>query len=55
MNKFKVNQKLLFKAAIVFHFKPYKKYELLFSFQVPHHSKYFIQLLIDPQKCDFSF
>jgi len=32
MNKFKANQKLLFKAEIVFSLKPLEKYEILFSF-----------------------
>jgi len=32
MNRFKVNQELLFKAATVFHLRPLEKYEVLFSF-----------------------
>jgi len=32
MNRFKANQKLLFKAKIVFNLKPLEKYEILFSF-----------------------
>jgi len=32
MGRFKVNQKLLFKAATVYHLKPLEKYEILFSF-----------------------
>ena len=32
MIKFKVNQKLLFKAATVYHLRPLDKYKVLFSF-----------------------
>ncbi|MFH1939429.1 MAG: hypothetical protein ABIK21_04690 [bacterium] len=32
MNKFKANQKLLFKAETVFNLRPLEKYEILFSF-----------------------
>ena len=32
MNRFKAKQKLLFKAATVFHLRPLEKYEVLFSF-----------------------
>jgi len=32
MNRFKANQKLLFKAEIVFNLRPLEKYEILFSF-----------------------
>ena len=32
MNRFKANQKLLFKAKTVFNLKPLEKYEILFSF-----------------------
>ena len=32
MNRFKANQKLLFKVKTVFNLKPLEKYEILFSF-----------------------
>jgi hypothetical protein len=32
MNRFKANQKLLFKAETVFNLRPLEKYEILFSF-----------------------
>ena len=32
MNRFKANQKLLFKAKTVFNLRPLEKYEILFSF-----------------------
>jgi len=32
MNRFRANQKLLFKAETVFNLRPLEKYEILFSF-----------------------
>jgi transposase len=32
MSRFKVHQRLLFKAETVYHLKPLEKYEILFSF-----------------------
>jgi hypothetical protein len=32
MNRFKANQKLLFKAETVFNLRPLEKYEILFSY-----------------------
>jgi len=32
MNRFKANQKLLFKAETVFNLRPLEKYEIFFSF-----------------------